>query len=185
MLKLYNAVNRKGKVKLNDYIEFKYGKFDTGIHGFGDVNGGDINNPSQIANYEYQHIENYADFTKSITNMKDGIATNFIIYNPLTKEEVEERCETIKKDIKTYDDYCLNEDGILLFTNFVNIKILNPKFGETVFSKHPDTGLYLLKPNATIILSSSYGIPEEETYEVLQSKNVGKQLVLTKLNRRI
>ena len=185
MLKIYNAINKKGKVKLNDYIEFKYGKFDTGIHGFGYVNGGDINNPSQIANYEYQHAENYVELTKCMTNEQNGIASNFILYNPLSTEEVKERCETVQKDINVYDEYCLNEDGILLFTNFVNIKILNPRLVETVFSKYPDTGLYLLKPNATITLSSAFGIPVEETYEVMQSKNLGKQLILTKLDRKI
>lgn len=185
MLKIYNAINNHGKIKLNDYIEFKYGKFDTGIHGFGDVSGGDINNPSQIVNYEYLHADNYVEFTKSMTNVKDGTATNFIIYNPLTKEDVEERCKTVEKDMNIYDEYCLNEEGILLFTNFINIKYKNPRLVETVFSKHPDTGLYLLMPGATIILSSAFGIPEEEIYEVMQSKNLGKQLVLTKLNRKI
>lgn len=185
LLKIYNATNVKGKIKINDYIEFKYGKFDTGIHGFGDVNGGDINNPLQIANYEYQHAENYVEFTKCITNTQNGIAINFMLYNPLTKEDVEERCQEIKSDIDLYDEYCLNEDAILLFTNFVNIKSINPKLTETVFSKHPDTGLYLLKPGATIILSSAFGIPVEETYEVMQSKNIGKQLILTKLDRKI
>ena len=185
MLKIYNAINTKGKVKLNDYIEFKYGKFDSGIHGFGYVNGGDINNPSQIVNYEYQHAENYVELTRCMTNTKNGIVTNFMLYNPLSNEEVEAKCKITEKSMKVYDEYCLNEDGILLFTNFVNIKSLNPKLVETVFSKHPDTGLYLLKPGATIILSSAFGIPVEETYEVLQSKNLGKQLILTKLNRKI
>ena len=185
MLKIYNAINTKGKVKLNDYIEFKYGKFDTGIHGFGDVNGGDASNPSQIANYEYLHVENYIDLTRCMTTEKDGIVTNFMLYNPLTNEDVEARCKAIEKNMKIYDEFCLNEDGILLFTNFVNIKYINPKLIEKVFGKWEDTGLYLLKPGATITLSSAYGIPEEETYEVMQSKNIGKQLILTKLNRRI
>jgi len=95
MLKIYNAINQKGKVKLNDHIEFKYGKFDTGIHGFGDVSGGDSTNPSQIANFEYQYAENYVELTKCMTNMQNGTATNFMLYNPLTKEEVNERYEDI------------------------------------------------------------------------------------------
>lgn len=185
MLKIYNAINIKGKVKLNDYVEFKYGKFDTGIHGFGEVSGGDISNPSQIVNYEYLHAENYIELTKCMTNEHNGIVTNFMLYNPLTKAEVEERCKLAKKDINVYDEYCLNEDGILLFTNFVNLKHKNPKLVETVFSRYPDTGLYLLKPHATITLSSAYGIPIEETYEALQSKNLGKKLILTKLDRKI
>ena len=38
MLKIYNARNLHGKVQLQDYIEFKYGRFDTGItFGFGEV----------------------------------------------------------------------------------------------------------------------------------------------------
>lgn len=45
--------------------------------------------------------------------------------------------------------------------------------------------MYLVKPGATLTLQTSLSPIIEETYEVLQSKNVGKQLILTKLNRPI
>ena len=51
----------------------------------------------------------------------------------------------------------------------------------------PECGLYLLKPDAQISMRTEFCYNEAEVskYEVLQSKSLGKRLVLQKFDRKI
>lgn len=182
MLKIYRAHNLRGKIALQDHIDFEYGRFYTGLHGFGDVLSGNLS--CKTANYEYQSLVAYEKYLKKIET-NDGYVENFLLYNPLSYESLEEKFKNISKNSKTYEEYGLNEEGILLFTNSINIKYEDSNLVKRIFGRFPDTGMYLLKPDASIIMTPSFGDKIEEKYEVLQSKTLGKQLVLNKMNRKL
>ena len=187
MLKIYRAHDLHGQIVVDDYLEFKYGIYDTGLpFGFGDVNcPGNTLIPSKKINYVWTSINRYTELTRKFANIQDGFATDFYLNNPYSYEELEERFKDVPKTQKDYEKYGLNEEAILLFTDRIQLNYKNDGLIERVFGRWPETGMYLIKPNSTFTMTTSFSPKAEETYEVLQSKNIGKQLVLTKLNRKI
>ena len=186
MLKIYRAYDLQGKVVLDDYIEFKYGIFSTGANGFGDiVISKDMDKASKKFNYENTSSKNYVELTKKFAELQDGFITKSPFFNLYSYEDLKEKYKNISKTESDYEKYRLNEDGILLFTDYINLKYKNEGLIEKIFGRYPGTAMYLVKPGATMTLQTSISPKIEETYEVLQSKNLGKQLILTKLNRPI
>ena len=84
--------------------------------------------------------------------------------------------------------YGLEEEAILLLTHFVYVTFdkTDDKVNN-IFGRMPECGLYLLKPDAQILMRTEFCYNESEVskYEVLQSKSLGKRLVLQKFDRKI
>lgn len=182
MLKIYNAYSKHGEIQLDDYIDFDYGEFDTGHQGFGQVQSGNLN--CKRANYELQNLRGYLDYLRNI-KAEDGYVKNFVMYNPVSYEMLEEKYKDIPKDITTYEQFGLNEEGILLFTNYIRLEYSNNDLVQRIFGRYPENGMYLLKPNASIDMLVYPYRSVQEHYEVLQSENLGRQLILAKMNRKI
>lgn len=184
MLKIYNAYAEHGNIKIEDYIDFKGGKFDTGLDGFGEVVSGNIT--CKRANYELtKDLNSYIDYLRTV-KLTDGYVENFMIWNPYSYEMLEETYKDITRNFETYEEYGLNEEGILLFTDWIRLTNLNDHLVRRIFGRNPENGMYLIKPNASFSMAigcSSSNI--QENYEVLQSQNLGKHLSLTKMNRKI
>lgn len=186
MLKIYRAYDFQGKIVLDDYIEFKRGIFTTGPNGFGDIIiSKDMDKTSKKVNYEYISAKNYVELTRQFAELNDGFLTQSPFFNLYSYEDLENKFKNVFKSESEYEKYGLNEEGILLFTNYINLKYLNDGLIEKIFGRYPGTSLHLLKPGATLAMETIMQPKIEETYEVLQSKNIGKQLILNKLNRKI
>lgn len=183
MLKIYNAYSEDGTIKIKDYIDFSYGKFDTGLNGFGQVKS--CNLSCKRANYELQDLKHYEDYLRSV-KLTDGYVQDFVIWNPLTYKMLEEKYKDIPRDFETYEKYGLNEEGILLFTDWIRLTSPQDDSVQRIFGRYPENGMYLIMPNASFSMSTgSLSDNVQENYEVLQSQTLGKQLVLTKMNRKI
>lgn len=181
MLKIYNAYSEHGNIKVEDYIEFEYGQFDTGVNGFGIVESGNLS--CQRVNYEFQNLKYYIEYLREV-KLTDGYVEDFLIWNPFSYEMLEEKYKDIPKNFKDYEESGLNEEGILLFTNWIQLTYPKDNSVQRIFGRHPENGMYLLMPNASFTMSAgSKGV--QENYEVLQSQGLGKQLVLAKMNRKI
>lgn len=113
----------------------------------------------------------------------DGYVDYFVIFNPMTYKMIEEEYKDVSKDFDSYEKYGLNEEVILLFTDHIS---LYPNNGlvQKVFGRYPGNGMYLIMPIASFRMARGDGAITEN-YEVLQSQALGKQLVLTKMNRKI
>ena len=182
MLKIYNAYEDHGEIKVEDYITFNYGSFHTGYDGFGEVHSGNLN--CIRANYELQTLKSFKEGLKSIKTI-DGWVQNFMIWSPKSYKLLAEEDKDIKKTAEAYEAYGLNEEAILLFTDFISLTP-NDNLTQNLFGRCADTGLYLLMPNASIDMKiASHCDEDKENYEVLQSQSLGKRLILAKMNRRI
>ena len=183
MLKIYQAYPYMSEIKIKDQIDFKYGMFDTGLNGFGQVKSGNLSVSS--ANYELQTLNSFREYLQTVKTI-DGYAFNFTIWNPMTYKMLEEKYKDIFKDFDTYEEYGLNEEGILLFTD--NIRLTYPKDGsvQRIFGRHPGNEMYLIMPNTSFSMTSGvFSDDVTENYEALQSQSLGRQLVLAKMNRKI
>lgn len=186
MLKIYSASNLHGKIELKDSIEFnKVGRFDTGTYGYGDIISG--NNSCKTVNYEFTNLDSFENYVKSLKK-HDGYVEDFIFWNPKNYEMLREEFKDIKNTVDEYIKYGLNEEAILLLTHFVyvNFDKTDDKV-RNIFGRLPEVGLYLLKPDAKISMRTEfcYSDAEISDYEVLQSKSLGKRLILQKFDRKI
>lgn len=181
MLKIYQAYPCGDEIKIKDQIDFKYHMFDTGLNGFGQVKLG--NRSVSSANYELQTLKSFREYLPTVKTL-DGYVFDFTIWNPMTYKMLEEKYKDISKDFDTYEEYGLNEEGILLFTNHISLTYPNDGSVQRIFGRHPGNGMYLIMPNASFSMTRFY---EEvaENYEALQSQSLGRQLVLAKMNRKI
>lgn len=183
MLKIYRAFADRGEIKLEDYITFTNGQFDTGLNGFGQVSTG--NNSCTRANYELQNLLYYENYLRSV-KLEDGYVTDFLIQNPYSYAMLEEDYKDVPKEFDTYEWYGLNEEGILLFTDYIRLEYPQDKSVQRVFGRCPENGMYLVMPNATLNMSIGiFNDSVKENYEVLQSQSLGKRLILQKMNRKI
>lgn len=183
MLKIYNAYANHGEIKIEDYITFDNGTFDTGCDGFGKVHAG--NYYCKRANYELQTLKSFREYIKNVKNV-DGWLQKFTIWNPMSYESLIEEYKNIDRTPETYEKHGLNEEAILLFTNYLRLRYGDDGLTERIFGRFANTGLYLLMPDASVSMTiASHSDEEAENYEVLQSKSLGKQLVLAKMNRNI
>lgn len=183
MLKIYNAYVDKDEIKIEDKIDFKYGQFDTGLNGFGQIKSG--NYSVSKANYEQQTLKSFKKYIQTVKNI-DGYVNNFIIWNPMTYKMIEDKYNNISKDFDTYEQYGLNEEGILLFTDFIRLRYPNDDSVQRIFGRYPENGMYLIMPNAHFsMIKGAFGEDVTENYEVLQSQSLGRQLILTKMNRKV
>ncbi len=183
MLKIYNAYSEHGNIKIEDHIDFRYGQFDTGLNGFGQVKSGNLS--CKRANYELQDLKYYTDYLKRV-KLIDGYVEDFVIWNPQSYEMLEEKYKDISRDFETYEKYGLNEEGILLFTDWIRLTYPHDDSVQRIFGRHSENGMYLIMPNASFSMTTaSLSDDVQENYEVLQSQTFGKQLVLTKMNRKI
>lgn len=181
MLKIYNAVGEHGKVILKRGIQFRYGRFDTGYNSYGTIVTARSN--CQKADYLLGEVETFKKTIASVPKV-DGFIQNdsFILYNPFSLEELESY-----QDLEDFPESVLTEDGILLFTDYVNINFDDAKHKiERLLGRHPDTGAYLLEKGAELEMSfpACYNDSREQ-YEVLESESKPKQLYLTKVDRTI
>jgi len=183
MLKIYNAEILDGNIILNDYIDFRYGKFNTGKKGFGEVLGGDPLYCPQRANYNFMSLKDFENYIKTV-KVNNGVAQNFVIKGK-SYEDLEKEYKDVPKDAKSYRKFNLTEEGIILFTDNIIVKYDTNDLVNKIFGKYLESGMYLLKPGASITMSSPYGLAIKDEYEVLQSKNLGKRLVLQKMERNI
>lgn len=134
------------------------------------------------ANYELQTLKSFIEYLKTI----NGYVDDFTIWNSITYKMLEEKYKDISKDFNTYEEYGLNEEGILLFTDYIHLKYSNNNLVQRIFGRYPENGMYLIMPNASFRMTSDiFNKNTTENYEVLQSQNLGRQLVLTKMNRKI
>lgn len=187
MLKIYRAFEHYGRIVLEDHIIFSKGRFSTGINGYGDIIINWLRDKNfEAIKYEWTSDKNYAETIRSLAKLRDGFITesNKVLFNPLSLDDFELRMVDAK-DSKAFEKYGLNEEGILLFTENINLKYVNHDLVQRILGRYPETGMYLLKPGSTITMSTTTYPKVEETYEVFQSQNLGKQLVLSKLDRKI
>lgn len=186
MLKIYRASNFHGKIELQDNIVFdNKGRFDTGRYGYGDIISGNGN--CKIANYEFTNLYSFEKYIKTVER-KDGFVKNFMLFNPKSYEMLKEEFRDIKKTVEEYIKYDLEEEAILLLTQFVYVNFdKSDNRVKNIFGRTPECGLYLLKPDAQITMKADLYDDWKETseYEVLQSKSLGKRLTLQKFDRKI
>ncbi len=182
MLKIYNAYNRDGEFRIDDRVVFNNGRFDTGYYGFGTVINGD--NGINYANYEMQTLKEFKSYLQTLER-KDGWVKDFTLLKPMTYETLREKYKSVTDDFKLYEEYGLNEEAIVLFTDYVELQSANNELVQKVFGRYVDNGMYLIMPNAQFTLTRYTVEPIKEDYEVLQSRNVGKRLVLTRMDRKI
>lgn len=186
MLKIYNAIGDQGKVVLKKGIPFQNERFSTGHQGYGDI----ISGKSSCEQADYL-LESLPYFLKYVENIElfDGFIRNkdLIFYNPYSLKELEEYLKSIKINENDYESFGLNEEAILLFADFVDLKYKeeNKKI-KRILGRYPETASYILLPGAEFEMN----FPDNPTtlankYEVLQSKGTGKQLILTKLERNL
>lgn len=188
MLKIYRASANNGEIKLDDYISFRSSginnEFNTGANGFGIVNSA---NPRVTrANYELQALKSFREYIQSVKTT-DGFVDDFMLWNPMTYAMLEEKYKDIPKNDEAYEKYGLNEEGILLFTHYINLLNTNDdNLVQRVFGRYEDNGMYLIMPNASFELKrGSFGVDISRRYEVFQSQNLGKKLVLSEIKRKI
>lgn len=183
MLKIYNIYQNQGKIELTDYIDINNGRFFTGYDGYGDIFTEGIK--TFYASYVLQHLKSFKKYLQSI-KVIDGYLQNFILFNAYSEAMLKERTKGIPKTTEAYQKNGLNEEAILLFTDYVNMRYDDNNNIKRLYGRSASTGMYLLMPNATFdIYNYDFGRHLSETYEVMQSKNLGKQLILTKLPRKI
>lgn len=183
MLKLYKAYTEYGNLKVEDSIDFYYGRFDSGLNGYGHIQSG--NTFLKSANFELESVQCFKEYIKSV-KLVDGFVTNFVLLNPIDYETLNNKYGDVQKDFETYESLGFNEEAIILFTD--NVKVSYPQNGliEKIFGRFPETAMYLLMPNATLDMYSQLLNGENsEHFEVLQSKRLGKQLALTKQGRNL
>lgn len=186
MLKIYNVYPLHGKIVLKDYITFNYGVFKIGmVSEYGNVMCGDKTTYNKVVNYEHTSINDYVKLSKEETKSKDSFNKKIKIYNPFSLEELEEKFKDVPKNAESYEKYNLNEEGILLFADCIRIKYENTELVQKILGRYPGTGLYLVRAGAIFTMSTMFSQEKRETYEVLQSENLGKQLIIAKLNRSI
>ena len=182
MLKIYNAYTNQGEIRIDDHILFVNGQFDTGVNGFGVVQSANIS--CTKAYYELQSLEDYRKYLQNI-KLSDGYVQKFMLWNPVDLQMLE-KYQELSKDFKTYEHYNLNEEGILLFTDYIRLSYPNDGSVKRIFGRYPDNGMYLVMPDASLTMTlGTFGENIQENYEVLQSKKLGRQLALTKMNRKI
>lgn len=183
MFKIYRAFVDEGKIKIEDYIKFTNGKFDTGLNGFGQVKTG--NYACTKANYELQSLKYYKNYLQSIKKC-DGYVEDFAIINPYSYQMLEDEYRDVDKNFDVYEQYGLNEEGILLFTDWVRLSYPLDESVQRIFGRYPENGMYLIMPNASFdMIMGTFSGTISESYEVLQSQSLGKRLVLEKMNRKI
>lgn len=183
MLKIYNAYSKHGEIKVEDYIDFSYGQFDTGLYGFGQVKSGNFS--CERANYELQKLEAFKEYLQKV-KVSDGYVEDFLIWNPFNYEMLEEKYKDIPRNFDIYEKCGLNEEAILLFTNWVHLTYPDDDSVQRIFGRHLSTAMYLVMPNASFCMSTGDLHDDvQENYEVLQSQTLGKQLLLTKMKRKI
>ncbi len=182
MLKIYNMYRFRGKIELVDYIDFEKGRYFTGYDGYGDILA--EGNKTFCASYVLQHLKSFKEYLQNVKTV-DGYLQEFILYNAYSDPMFKERIKDIPKTEEDYIKYGLNEEAILLFTDYINLQPKDENI-QKLFGRSPETGMYLLLPNATFeaYTDCTHRI-NKETYEVMQSKNLGHELVLTKLKRNI
>ena len=105
MLKIYQAYADRDEIKIKDQIDFRYGQFDTGLNGFGQVKSGNLS--VSRANYELQTLKSFREYLKTVKTI-DGYVDYFAIWNPMTYKMLEEKYKDISKDFDTYEEYGLN-----------------------------------------------------------------------------
>ncbi len=182
MLKIYNAYCDNGQIKIDDYIDFNEGVYDTGTMGYGQIVSGNFS--CQRANYEFLALEAFRAYVKQ-TQITDGfLSDDFKIWIPLNYEMLEKEFKDIPRNQEAYKEYCLNEEAILLFTDWVRLNYPGDNSVQKIFGRCPETGMYLVMPNATFTMAPGTNQETWERYEVLQSQNLGKELVLSKMNRK-
>lgn len=137
------------------------------------------------ANYELQKLKRFREYLQAVKTT-DGYVDDFIIWNPMTYESLNDKYRNIPKNFDVYEDYGLNEEGILLFTDYVRLSYPNDDSVQRIFGRYSENGMYLIMPNASFTMKvGTFGNDISEDYELLQSQSVGKRLALTKMNRRI
>ena len=179
MLRICNAYANEGEIVIDDHITFKKGKFNTD---FGEIQSS--NYRCRDVSYELQSLNSFKEYLKNV-KIVDGYINNFILFNPLNDKMLNEKFKKIQKNEKGYNDFGLNEEAILLFTKSIYLEYGKSTLVEYLCGRSMDSGLYLLKPNAYMKMKTNLLDSDYEEYEVLQSKRLGKRLVLNKINRKI
>ena len=187
MLKLYRAYANHGEIGIDNFIIFDHGKFNTGYDGFGTVIGKfgtSEDNFQYNAKYLLNSLESFRSYLKSV-KLNDGFVHDFRLLSLANLTDLEKNFGFVKKTIEDYEKHGLNEEAVLLFTQFINLKS-SDGLTERKFGRDLHTGMYILLPNAKVSMRIETQ-PEgtAENYEVLQSNGLGKQLVLTRLPRKI
>ena len=178
MLKIYNAYANMDSIGLNDYIEFAH---DERYHtNYGNVISG--NASVKIANYDHEDLRCFLENARKIKTI-DGYIQDFVLFNPYSYDEMNKKLSTFNKDELTYLRYSLNEEAILLFTDYVCLGDYDSNKVIRLFGRTPEDAMYILKPNAIFTMKVGQFTDEKEEYEVLQSNNLGKRLVLSKMER--
>ncbi len=182
MLKIYNASAWQGEIILKDHIEFTNGIYNTGLHGYGEIYSG--NTEVKIANYDFHRLIGFEEYVKSI-KLSDGFVKDFILFHPLNYDLLAEKSNNVPKSEEAYSLFGLDEEAILLFTDWITLQANSGDKVKRIFGRHPETGLYLLNPDASLTMSIPNKPETKQEYEVLQSKTLGKRLVLNKMDRKI
>lgn len=179
MLKLYTAYGNQGKVEIRDGVTFKNGIYSP-WEGYGDIHSGYLNINGNI-NYDIRSLKEFKDYVKNL-EFSDGYVQDFRLH-VVTDEELKILESTILKNELSYKKQRLNEEAVLLLTDWVTIDYINNELIERILGRYNECGMYLIKPNATFTMSFPNSDSEKEHYEVLQSKSLGTELQLVKTRR--
>lgn len=178
MIKIYNAIGENGKVVLKKGIKFSHGSFYTGHEGYGSITSG--RSDCKRADYLLENLEHFINYISEIEKIDGFIRNNnFIFYNPYSVEELEAKYDAFnKKD--------LDEEGILLFTDYVSVDYKRNNKIQRIFGRYPETGAYIILPGTTLEMNfPAYEDKNNNQYEVLESTSKPKQLYLTRVDRGI
>ncbi len=184
MLKIYNASYFYGDIKLVDHIDFHVGRFDTDYlgNGYGYVKSA-TNNVNR-ANFELTKMDAFLEYLSNV-DVNDGWVQDFKLWNPQSYETLEKKMQGIEKTEENYERFGLNEEAVLFFMEGLMLSNYDEKLVKRYFGRRPLTGMYILQPGARFSLATGPFDEDREDYEVFQSESLGKQLVLTKLDRKI
>lgn len=187
MLKIYNAYSSGREFRLDDYLYFEDKTIDTGYKGKDTLCRIDRGtSEGSVVNYDLTDLQEYIEYLNSI-KITDENAYNIAMLNPASYRSLLEKSKDVPETLEAYEENGLNEEAILLFTQNIGTKNYDNNLAKKIIGgSRSDAGLFLLQPNATITLVH-YGLfsEREKDFEVLQSRKLGKRLVLAEMGRKI
>lgn len=181
MLKIYNAIGENGKVVLKKGIQFRHGGYNTGNNGYGTIISG--RSDCKRADYIFEALESFKEGIAHVDKVDGWIKNNsFILYNPYSLEELNSQ---ITED--RHLDKDLDEEGILLFTDYVNVSYdKDLPLVKKMIGRWPEYAGFILLPGAELEMNfPAYEEKSTNHYEVLESGSKPKQLYLTKKDRNL
>lgn len=180
MIKIYNAKSsKKGEITLNDYIEFdENGVYEPYINSFGEII---CDNGIKKANYDLMSLDTLYEYLSKLEVINKELKLKLV--SPVDYNYVNKEFDFVSKsNINKYSS--LIEEAVLLITDYVYLINHDDKV-KKIYSRCPETGLYVVEPNAQFTMRSPDYSFIKHDYELLQSRNAGKRLILSRMDHII